>query len=172
MVSMMEYETKVLSSAELRDRQRRSLGRLAELEVEMSTLPGRISEAAAVAARRRIEAAKGEGYEVPDLSGEDSEMSALTRREADIDYEIHAARVAAAELEIETLQAGMRERREAYEELAPAEETARVGYEEAKDYYEEVKRERGNLAPGGMQDYDLRRAQDALRQIEAEATHG
>jgi hypothetical protein len=166
---MMEYETKVLSSAEMKESQRRALGRLGELEAERRTLPGRISEAATADSRRRIESAKrGEsgGMET------DPELSALTRREADIDYEIHAARVAAAELEIETLEAGMRERREAYEELAPAEETARVGYEEAKDYYEEVKRERGNLAPGGMQDYDLRRAQDALRQIEAEATHG
>ncbi len=169
MASMMEYETKVLSSAEMKESQRRALGRLGELEAERRTLPGRISEAATADSRRRIESAKrGEsgGMET------DPELSALTRREADIDYEIHAARVAAAELEIETLEAGMRERREAYEELAPAEETARVGYEEAKDYYEEVKRERGNLAPGGMQDYDLRRAQDALRQIEAEATHG
>ncbi len=169
MASMMEYETKVLSSAEMKESQRRALARLGELEAERRTLPGRISEAATADSRRRIESAKrGEsgGMET------DPELSALLQRERELPHEIHASRVAAAELEIETLEAGMRERREAYEELAPAEETARVGYEEAKDYYEEVKRERGNLAPGGMQDYDLRRAQDALRQIEAEATHG
>jgi seryl-tRNA synthetase len=162
-------ESMTTTAAEMKESQRRALARLGELEAERRTLPGRISEAATADSRRRIESAKrGEsgGMET------DPELSALTRREADIDYEIHASRVAAAELEIETLEAGMRERREAYEKLAPEEETARVGYEEAKAYYEEVKRERENFAPSSMRDYDLRRAYDALRQVEAEAPHG
>jgi hypothetical protein len=171
---MLEYEARTMTTtaAELRERQRRALARLGELEAEQSTLSGRVSEAAATAARRRIEAAKGEAYEDGEISGEDSEMSALLQRERELPHEIHAARIAAAELGIETLQADMGERREAYEKLAPAEETARVGYEDSKAYYERLKRERGNLAPNSMQDYDLRRAYDALRQIEAEAPHG
>ncbi len=51
-------------------------------------------------------------------------------------------------------------------------ETARVGYEESKAYYEELKRERDNLAPSSMQDYDLRRASEALQQIQAQAPRG
>jgi hypothetical protein len=159
------------TAAELRERQMRALARLGDLEAEHSTLQGRVSEAAATAARRRIEAAKSETGEARKVGG-DSEMSALLRREQELPHEIHACRVAAAELEIETLEAGMRERREAYEKLAPAVETARIGAEEAKDYYEEVKRERDNRAPSSMQDYDLRRASDALQQIQAEAPRG
>jgi chromosome segregation ATPase len=159
------------TAAELRERQMRALARLGDLEAEHSTLQGRVSEAAATAARRRIEAAKSETGEAHKVGG-DSEMSALLRREQELPHEIHACRVAAAELEIETLEAGMRERREAYEKLAPAVETARIGAEEAKDYYEEVKRERDNRAPSSMQDYDLRRASDVLQQIQAEAPRG
>jgi chromosome segregation ATPase len=164
---MFEYAT-MQTAAELRERQRRALARLGELEAEHSTLSGRVSEAAAVAARRRIAAARGEDCE----AATDSEMSALLRREEELPHEIHASRVAAAELEIETLEAGMRERREAYDELAPAVETARIGYEESKTYYEELKRERDNLAPSGMRDYDLRRASEALQQVQAQAPHG
>jgi predicted nucleic acid-binding Zn-ribbon protein len=167
---MFKYAT-MRTAAELRERQRRALGRLADLEAEHSTLQGRVSEAAAVAARRRIEAAKGETGEEFDVAT-DSEMSALLRREDELPHEIHALRVAAAELEIETLEAGMRERRAAFEKLAPGVETARIGYEDSKAYYEEVKRERDNLAPSSMQDYDLRRASDALQQIQAEAPRG
>ncbi len=164
---MLEYAT-MQTAAELRERQMRALARLGDLEAEHSTIQGRVSEAAAVAARRRIEAAKGEAGE----AGGDSEMSALLRREQELPHDIHASRVAASELEIETLEAGMRERREAYERLAPAEETARVGYDDSKAYYDQVKRERDNLAPSSMQDYDLRRASDALQLIQAEAPHG
>jgi hypothetical protein len=167
---MFKYAT-MQTAGEIRERQRRALGRLADLEAEHSTLQGRVSEAAAVAARRRIEAAKGETGEEFEAAT-DSEMSALLRREEELPHEIHALRVAAAELEIETLEAGMRERREAYEELAPGVETARVGYEESKAYYEVLKRERDNLAPSGMREYDLRRAAEALQQIQAEAPHG
>jgi hypothetical protein len=167
---MFEYAT-MRTAVELRERQRRALGRLADLEAERSTLSGRISEAAAVAARRRVEAAKGETGEEFEAAT-DSEMSALLRREEELPHEVHALRVAAAELEIETLEAGMRERRAAFEELAPGVETARVGYEESKAYYEEMKRERDNLAPSSMQDYDLRRASEALEQVQAEAPHG
>jgi predicted nucleic acid-binding Zn-ribbon protein len=167
---MFEYAT-MRTAVELRERQRRALGRLADLEAEWSTLSGRVGEAAAVAARRRVEAAKGETGEEFEAAT-DSEMSALLRREEELPHEIHALRVAAAELEIETLEAGMRERREAYDELAPAVETARVGYEESKAYYEQVKRERDNFAPSSMQDYDLRRASEALQQIQAEAPRG
>ncbi len=171
---MLEYEARTMTTtaAELRERQRRALGRLGELEAEQSTLSGRVGEAAAVAARRRIEAAKGEAYEDSEMSGGDSEMSSLLRREEELPHEIHASRIAAAELGIETLQADMGERREAYEKLAPEVETARIGYEESKAYYEELKRERENFAPILMRDFDLRRAQDALRQIEAGAPHG
>jgi hypothetical protein len=168
---MFEYAT-MQTAVELRERQRRALARLADLEAERSTLSGRVSEAAAVAARRRVEAAKGETGEARVVPGGDSEMSALLRREEELPHEIHALRVAASELEIETLEAGMRERREAYEELAPGVETARVGYEESKAYYEELKRERDNLAPSSMQDYDLRRASEALQQIQAQAPRG
>lgn len=167
---MFKYAT-MQTAAELRERQRRALGRLADLEAERSTLSGRVSEAAATAARRRVEAAKsdtGEEFE----AATDSEMSALLRRERELPHEIHSLRVAAAELEIETLEAGMRERREAYDELAPAVETARIGYEESKSYYEQVKRERDYFAPSGMQDYDLRRAAEALEQVQAEAPRG
>jgi hypothetical protein len=167
---MFEYAT-MQTAAELRERQRRALARLQALQAEGDTLPGRISEAAAVAARRRIEAAKSETREAREAAT-DSEMSALLRREQELPHEIHASRVAAAELEIETLEAGMRERRAAFEKLAPGVETARIGYEDSKAYYEEVKRERENFGPSSMQDYDLRRASDALRQIEAEAPHG
>jgi uncharacterized protein YfkK (UPF0435 family) len=167
---MLEYAT-MQTAGEIQERQRRALARLGELEAEHSTLQGRISEAAAVAARRRIEAAKSETGEAREAGG-DSEMSALLRRERELPHEIHASRVAAAELEIETLEAGMRERREAYEKLAPAEETARIGYEDSKAYYDQVKRERENFAPSSMQDYALRRASDALQQIQAEAPHG
>ncbi len=121
---MFEYAT-MQTAVELRERQRRALGRLADLEAERSTLSGRISEAAAVAARRRVEAAKGETGEEFEAAT-DSEMSALLRREEELPHEVHALRVAAAELEIETLEAGMRERRAAFEELAPGVETARV----------------------------------------------
>jgi hypothetical protein len=169
---MFEYAARTMqTAAELRERQMRALGRLGDLEAERSTLSGRISEAAAADSRRRIEAVKGETGEAHEAAT-DSEMSALLRRAEELPHEIHACRVAAAELEIETLEAGMRERRAAFEELAPGVETARVGYEESKAYYEELKRERDNLAPSSMQDYDLRRAYDALRQIEAEAPHG
>jgi chromosome segregation ATPase len=167
---MLEYAT-MQTAAEIRERQMRALARLGELEAEHSTIQGRISEAAATAARRRIEAVKSETGEEFEAAT-DSEMSALLQRERELPHEIHASRVAAAELEIETLEAGMRERREAYEELAPAVETARVGYEESKAYYEELKRERDNLAPSSMQDYALRRASDALQLIQAEAPHG
>jgi hypothetical protein len=169
---MLEYAARTMqTAAELRERQRRALARLGDLEAERSTIQGRISEAAATAARRRIAAAKGETGEEFEAAT-DSEMSALLRRAEELPHEIHACRVAAAEFEIETLEAGMRERRAAYEKLAPGVETARVGYEEAKAFYEQVKRERDNLAPSSMQDYDLRRAYDALRQIEAEAPRG
>jgi hypothetical protein len=167
---MFEYAT-MQTAVELRERQRRALARLADLEAEQSTLQGRVSEAAATAARRRVEAAKSETGEAREAAT-DSEMSALLRREEELPHEIHALRVAAAELEIETLEAGMRERREAYEELAPAVETARIGYEESKAYYEELKRERENFAPSSMREYDLRRASEALQQIQAEAAHG
>jgi hypothetical protein len=169
---MLEYAARTMqTAAELQERQRRALARLQALQAEGDTLPGRISEAAAVAARRRIEAAKSETGEAREAGG-DSELSALLQREDELPHEIHACRVAAAELEIETLEAGMRERREAYEELAPAVETARVGYEESKAYYEEMKRERENFAPSSMQDYDLRRASEALQQIQAQAPRG
>jgi len=167
----MTTMTTMQTAAELRERQRRALARLADLEAEQSTLSGRVSEAAAVAARRRVEAAKGETGEEFEAAT-DSDMSALLRREEELPHEIHASRVAAAELEIETLEAGMRERREAYDELAPAVETARIGYEESKAYYEELKRERDNHAPSSMREYDLRRASDALQLIQAEAPHG
>jgi chromosome segregation ATPase len=167
---MFEYAT-MQTAKELRERQRRALARLQALQAEGDTLPGRISEAAATAARRRVEAAKSETGEAREAAT-DSEMSALLRREDELPHEIHASRVAAAELEIETLEAGMRERREAYDELAPAVETARIGYEESKTYYEELKRERDNLAPSGMREYDLRRASEALQQVQAQAPHG
>jgi hypothetical protein len=168
---MLEYAT-MQTAGEIRERQRRALGRLGDLEAEHSTIQGRISEAAATAARRRIEAAKSETGEGGEISGGDSEMSALLRREQELPHEIHALRVAAAELELETLEAGIKERRAAFEELAPGVETARVGYEDSKAYYEEMKRERDYFAPSSMQDYDLRRASDALQQIQAEAPRG
>ncbi len=169
---MLEYAARTMqTAAELQERQRRALARLQALQAEGDTLPGRISEAAATAARRRIEAAKSETGEEFEAAT-DPEMSALLQRERELPHEIHASRVAAAELEIETLEAGMRERREAYEELAPAVETARIGYEESKAYYEDLKRERDNHAPSSMREYDLRRASDALQQIQAQAPHG
>jgi hypothetical protein len=153
--------TKV-SSAELQERQRRALGRLQELLAEQSALPGHISEAAAADNRRRIEAAKSGAR----LEDETSELSALLRRRQELPFEIHAAKIAAAELEVERIEVLQRERLAAYEKLAPEVETARIGASEAQEYFEEKSREQNACAPNSMLDYDLQRAYDTLREIE------
>ncbi len=167
---MLGYATKA-SSAELQERQRRSLGRLQELQAEQSALPGHISEAASADNRRRIAAAKSGASEAP-ANETDSELSALLRRERELPYEIHAAKVAAAELEIERIESLKSERQAVYEKLGPEVETARIGAEEAQDYFEQKSREQNGLAPNSMLDYDLQRAYATLREIEKEAPRG
>jgi hypothetical protein len=158
---MLGYATKV-SSAELQERQQRALGRLQELQAEMDGLPGHISEAASADNRRRIEAAKGEADEV----GGDSELSALLRRQQELPHEINAAKIAAAELEVERIESLKSERQAVYEKLGPEVETARIGAEEAVAYYEQKSREQNAHSPNSMLDYDLQRAKETLREIE------
>ncbi len=159
------------TAAELREGQERAFKRVQELQAEQSALPGHISEAASADNRRRIAAAKSGASEAPaDETG--SELSALLRRRQELPFEINAAKVAAAELEVERIEVLKRERLAVYEKLAPEVETARIGAEEAQDYYEQKSREQNAHAPTSMLDYDLQSAYDTLREIEKEAPRG
>jgi phage shock protein A len=148
------------TSQELREDHKRAVQRVKELQAEEASLPARTQEAAQNAAQRRLNGSVGD-------SDAGSEVSALTQRRGEIPHDIHAARVHAARLELDRVNARKREEQSAYDDLEEGEELAFDGKEEATRYWKGIKAERDAHASSNyMLDYDLRRAMDALARVE------
>jgi chromosome segregation ATPase len=148
------------TSKDIQAEKRRATERVKELQLEEASLPGRLREAAQADARRRVSG----------VDASESEVSALTQRRGEIPYDIYAARVQAARLELDRVHAEKREEQAASDELSEPVELAKDGFEEAKSYYDELKAEKDSHSSRVyMIDYDLRRAVDGLARVEANA---
>ncbi len=151
------------TSKELREDHKRAMETVRRLQAEASSLPARLREASHAAAQRRLEGSVSD-------SGGTGEVSALLARERELPYEIHAARVQAARLELDRVHAEKREHQAAADDLAESEELAFDGKEEATRYWKDIKAERSSHSSRVfMLDYDLRRAMDAVDRVEANA---
>lgn len=154
--------TQAKTSTELHADHDKAMEAVRRLQTERDALPGRLQEVSQADARRRLQGEEGS-----------SESAALVRRRDELPYDLHAAKIEAARLELERVHAAKREARSRYEELKPSVENARIAFEDAKEFYEGLKAEQDSHASRGyMLDYDLRRANDGLAAVEANSPSG